>query len=171
MYVVGIDAGLSRSGVVAIYGGRVDWYHEVHVGPIKVPGPVRGQELVARYEVLQKEIESLKQWSQPDLVAIEQPGEEIRKDRTAVAVMHLHGAFAVWATIVKRIWPDSTVVGVTPRGWKGRQSKDWTDRVFAAKYGVRLETEHLRDALGIADYASDLLVRLNRARKSGANSR
>lgn len=157
--VLGLDVALRFTGVAAIQDGRVVWRATIKVeGDSDKTGP--------RFALLREALEKMflrQRVHAPAFVAIEQPDLNLRKGRKPGDIMKLYGAFAVCYAECQRLWPSTKVKGVTPRQWKGNLQKDLTMRMMTAKYGVEsFANDHEADALGIADYAWDLLVERDR---------
>ena len=158
MLVLGIDAGLVRTGIAALEGGRV-----IRVCTILVEGDTKNTG--PRYSFLRRALEQVARnviRFAPALVAIDQPDEDegvdgIREGHEKMDVAKLYGAYAVLFAEAERLWPKAKVVGVTPSQWKGPYPKELTARIVEGKYGPVAKNGHEADAIAIADWAAPLV--------------
>jgi RNase H-fold protein (predicted Holliday junction resolvase) len=159
MLVLGIDAGLVRTGIAALEDGKIIRACTIVVeGDTKYTGP--------RYSFLRRALEQVAlnvlKRKQPAVVAIDQPDEDegedgIREGHEKMDVAKLYGAYAVLFAEAERLWPKTRVVGATPSQWKGPYPKGLTVGRMAFKYGGRAAAnQHEWDAVALADWAEPL---------------
>lgn len=148
MIVLGIDAALVNTGVAAIKDGRAAWW-----GTIKVDGDTTGPRYVALRRGVERLLSKMRK-EPPAVVLVEEPGEEIRRNRDPYNVMKLYGAFTVIYVEVARLFPRARIVGEPADSLQ----KSLREGIMRAKYRVECKNDHEWDALMLADRAWDMAV-------------
>lgn len=153
---LGIDTGLNTA-IAAMDGDRPTSRggRAAVVALRTVPHP-KG-DLPVQYAALRRGIQVAVGGLRPDVIAVEQPEDAVRKGRTARAVLVLFGAFAVACAELGRIFPRIPIIGVTPGQWKGGMTKMETQRILQLRHpDAKPANEHEWDALGVADWLADI---------------
>jgi hypothetical protein len=156
MLVVGLDVGLVHAAIAVVVGDN----HCLWRASIKVEGDGTGPRYSVLREALEKSFAHVHET--PRVIAIEEPELFIYKGRDAASILKLYGAFAVSFAEAERVWPDAKVIGVTPAQWKGTAKKKGTQGVLRSQYEIECGNEHEWDALGLADWAWNMAVDLEK---------
>jgi hypothetical protein len=156
MLVVGLDVGLVHTAIAVVVGEKNCLWRAT----INVEGDRTGPRYSVLREALEKSFAHVHET--PRVVSIEEPELEIYPGRQAGSILKLYGAFAVAFAEAERVWPEANVMGVRPAQWKGTAKKQGTQGWLRARYEIECGNEHEWDALGLADWAWNMAVDLEK---------
>lgn len=158
MLVVGIDPGERKTGIAWIRraknGAKISRCTNVIFAT--------QNQLHIRWALLRRKIESFfKGLPEPPVsVAVEVPGDWIRDGVPLTSILRLHAAYAVIVSEVSRICPQACLMAVKPGAWNGSLEKSDTWAAMERKYQGKITSDDAADALGIADYAFSVALKV-----------